>query len=161
MEMKKIIAIILPLLFFASKANAQLFKEQELYPNVKTIKTKHHNRCCGNGFWNIVKLDTLGRIVEKEYYFKRKLRARHNFIYNSNNDKLYEAVTFDINIPNRIDTISRYEYKYQGNRIVYQKRISSRNDSTVIRLIENQDDTVLISQSNYDVLLVLRLLLFG
>ena len=145
--MKKLIITVLTVLFFVSKINAQLFDEQEFYPGIKTVKGKYYNGSGGGGYWSIAKLDNLGRTIEKESYRKKELRGRDKFVYNSNNDKLYYIETFDINNPNRIDTISHYEYKYQEDRIVYQKRISSRNDSTVIRLIDSKADTVLIYQS--------------
>ena len=46
------------------------------------------------------------------------------------------------NNPERVDTF-RYEYKYSGNRIIYQFRKLSENDSTVTELIDNQGDTLL------------------
>jgi hypothetical protein len=146
-NMKKLIITFLTILLFVNKINAQLFEKQEFYSNVKTIKGKYYNGSGGGGYWSIAKLDTLGRTIKNESYRKKKLLARNSFIYNFNNDKLYYIVTFDINNPNRIDTIFHYEYKYQNNRIVYQKNIRSNfHDSTVIQLIENKGDTILIYQ---------------
>jgi len=153
----KIIISIFAVLFFTGNANAQLLGEEmiypnverEFYPNVKTIKTKSYNGTGGKGFWRIAKFDTMGRVIEKEYYRKRKLLSRQNFVYNSNNDILYEITTFDINDPNRInDTIFFYEYKYQEDKIIYQKLTfyHSKQDSIVMRLIENKADTTLIYQ---------------
>ncbi|MDR1879465.1 MAG: hypothetical protein LBQ78_00855 [Tannerellaceae bacterium] len=145
--MKKMIITILAVLLFANKVDAQLFKKQELYPGIRIVKEKSYNDSGGGGYWSIAKLDHLGRIIEEEYYRKKELRGRHKSIYNSNNDKLYDIVTYDINNPNRIDTISNYEYKYQGNSIIYQKNTSGNHrDSTVIQLIENKGDTILIYQ---------------
>ena len=145
--MNKLIITILTILFFTNKMNAQLFEKQEFYPDIKTIKGKYYSGSGGGGYWSFAKLDTLGRTIEKESYRKKKLLGKDKFVYNSNNDKSYYIVTFDINNPNRIDTISHYEYEYQENRISYQNRISSRGDSTVIRLIDNKADTMLIYQS--------------
>ncbi len=155
--MRKFILVILAVLLFTNKANAQLLEQEELYPNVerefypnvKIIKTKSYSGTGGKGFWSIVKLDTIGRVFEKEYYRKRKLLARESFVYNSNNDILYEIKTFDINNSNRInDTTLCYEYKYQEGRIIYQKLTfcGSTNDSIIIRLIENRTDTTLVYQ---------------
>lgn len=130
-------------MLFSSRINAQLFENKEFYPNIKTVKVKYNG-----SFWGIAKLDTQGRTIEKKDYYKRKFWGKSIFIYNFNNDKLYEIVTFNIDNdnPKQIDTIE-YKYQYQGNRIVYQKRFNSKNDSTVIRLIDNQADTILIYQS--------------
>ena len=145
--MKKLIITILTILFFTSKMNAQLFEKQEFYPAIKTVKGKYYSGSGGGGYWSYAKLDTLGRTIEKESYRKKELLGKDNFVYNSNNDKLYYIVTFDINNPNRIDTISHYEYRYQGGRIVYQKNTHrNRRDSIVIQLIENKGDTILIYQ---------------
>ena len=154
--MKRLFILILAVLFFTSNANAQLLGEGVLYPNVerdfyhnvKTLKTKSYSGTGGRGFWRIAKYDAMGRVVEKEYYRKRKLLSRQNFGYNSNNDILYEITTFDINNPNRInDTIYFYEYKYQEDKIIYQKLTFFRShDTIVMRLIENKTDTTLIYQ---------------
>ena len=145
--MKKLIITILTVLLFASKTNAQLFVKHEFYPCITTVKGKYYNGTGGGGYWSIAKLDILGRTIENESYRKNRLLARYNYVYNSNNDQLYYIVTFDFNNPYRIDTISNYEYKYQENRIIYQKD-TRRNlrDSTVIQLIENKDDTIFVYQ---------------
>jgi hypothetical protein len=145
--MNKFIISILAILFCTSATYAQLFQKKDFYPNVKTVKGKYYNGSGGGGYWSIDKLDSIGRVTEKESYRKKVLLGRESLIYNSNNDKVYQIQTFDINHPNRIDTTVRYEYKYQGNRIVYQKSSFSRLDSTVIQLVENQNDTCLIYQS--------------
>jgi hypothetical protein len=145
--MKKLIVTILTVLFFTNNANAQLFEKQEFYPNIKTVKGKYYSGSGGGGYWSFSKLDNLGRIIEQDSYRKKELRRRYNYAYNSNNDKLYYVVTFDINNPNRLDTISNYEYKYQGDKIVYQKDTHrNHRDSTVIQLIESKGDTILIYQ---------------
>ena len=145
--MKKLIITILTILFLGNKINAQLFVTQEIYPDIITIKGKYYSGTGGGGYWSVAKLDTLGRTIEKESYRKNELLARYNYAYNSNNDQLYYIVSFSINHPNQIDTICNYEYKYQGDRIVYQKNTSrNRRDSTVIRLIENKGDTILVYQ---------------
>lgn len=131
-------------MLWGSKINAQLFAVDEIYPETTTIKGKYYNGSGDGGYWTIAKLDTLGRIIEKESYQKNNLLARYNYVYNSNNDQLYYIVSFDINHPNQIDTISNYEYKYHENWIVYQKNTKkNRCDSTVVQLIENQGDTIL------------------
>jgi len=143
--MKLFLISVLTVLFFITKADAQLFKKHELYPTIKTVKGKYYNGSGGGGYWSIAKLDTLGRTIIKESYRKKILLARDSFVYNSNDDLLYHIVTFDINNPNRIDIISRYEYKYQDNIIVYQKEGISL---AVIELIKNKADT-LIYQTKY------------
>ena len=144
--MKKLIIITVTVLAFTNNLNAQIFEKKEFYPGIKTIKGKYYNGSGGGGFWSIVKLDSLGRTIEKESYWKDELRARYCFDYNSNNDKLYYITNYSINDPNRIDTVACYEYKYQEDKIVYQKSTSSRLDTTVIRLIDNKADTVLVYQ---------------
>ncbi|MDR2083762.1 MAG: hypothetical protein LBP67_02050 [Bacteroidales bacterium] len=145
--MEKFIISILIILFWGNKTNAQLFVTNEIYSETTTIKGKYYSGTTIGSFWSIAKLDTLGRVIQKENYNKRKLLSRYNYVYNSNNDQLYYIMSFNINNSKRIDTISNYEYRYQENRIVYQKK-TYRNccDSTVIQLIENKGDTILIYQ---------------
>lgn len=145
--MKKLVMPILTILLLGSRLNAQLFMTQEIYQDISTVKAKYYNGSGGGGYWSVAKLDALGRTIEKESYRKKELLARDRFVYNSNNDQLYYIVTYDINNPKRMDTISNYEYKYQGDRIVYQKNINkNRRDSTVIQLMENKGDSILIYQ---------------
>ena len=146
--MNKLIISILALLFCIGFTNAQLFESKQFYPNVKTIKGKYYSGTGGGGYWSIAKLDTLGRTFEEESYRKKRLLSRNNFVYNSNNDKLYQIQTFDVNNPNRInDTIVRYQYKYQENRIIYKKIVYNSNNFTDLELIENKGDTILIYRS--------------
>ena len=146
--MKRLIITLLTILLLgSSKTDAQLFVTKEIYPDIATVNGKYYNGTGGGGYWDIAKLDTLGRIIEKESYRKNKLLAKYNYTYNLNNDQLYYVVSFDTNHPNQIDTISNYEYKYQGDIIVYQKNTNkNRRDSTVIQLIENKGDSILTYQ---------------
>jgi hypothetical protein len=86
----------------------------------------------------------LGRTIEIENYRKEDLLSKKKIIYNSKNDKLYEILIYSINDPSKTDTIIRYEYKYDRDIIVYQKSSFSKNDSTIIKLVENEGDTILI-----------------
>ncbi|WP_375559982.1 hypothetical protein ACE193_20030 [Bernardetia sp. OM2101] len=140
------LAIIGFLIMMTSSAiNAQLFETNELYPNTKTIKGKYFNGTGGGGYWSLEYVDSIGRIISKESYHKRQLMSRSKIIYDDNNNKIFDIQTFDFNNPERIDT-NRFEYKYADNRIIYQFRKLSKNDSTVIKMIENRGDTLLIYQ---------------
>jgi hypothetical protein len=128
-----------------------MLEEKKIYPGVKTIKGKYFSGTGGGGYWSFEKLDSLGRTIEIENYRNEELLSKEEFIYNSNNDKLYEILTFNINKPLQTDTIVKYEYKYDGDIIVYQKSIYSKNSSKIIKLVENRGDTILIykKQSYY------------
>lgn len=128
-----------------SAINAQLFETNELYPNTNMIKGKYFNGTGGGGYWSLEYVDSIGRILSKESYHKKQLMSRSKIIYDDNNNKIFDIQTFDFNNPERIDT-NRFEYKYADNRIIYQFRKLSKNDSTVIKMIENQGDTLLIYQ---------------
>ncbi len=124
---------------------AQLFEANELYPTTNFIKGRYYNGSGGGGYWSIEYVDSIGRIICKESYHKKQLMSRRKFLYDAKNNKIYDIQTFDYNNPERVDTF-RYEYKYEKNRIIYQFRKLSENDSTVIKLTENQGDTLLIYQ---------------
>ena len=71
--------------------------------------------------------------------------SRRKIEYDSRNNKIFDIQTFDFNNPERIDTF-RYEYKYDHDRINYQYRKLSSNDSSVVELVENKGDTIFIYQ---------------
>ncbi|HRO08461.1 MAG TPA: hypothetical protein PK047_06300 [Saprospiraceae bacterium] len=121
---------------------AQLFETNELYPNINVKKGKYFNGSGGGGYWSLEYVDSIGRIISKESYRKKKLMSRQKIVLDDNNNTIYDIHTFDFNNPDRVDTF-RYEYKYSNNRIIYQFSQLSENDSTVIKLIENQGDTLL------------------
>ncbi len=136
-NIKKLIVLFVGLIYInVLTAQVLQYEKQEFYPGISTVYHFGNNHVWGS----IERLDSLGRPIEKENYYKKELRSRENFVYNANNDVLYYISTF----PNQIDTVFRYTYAYQQGRIVYQKMVSSKNDSTVTRLIENKADTLLI-----------------
>jgi hypothetical protein len=125
--------------------NAQLFEDTELFPQTNIVKGKYYSGTGGGGYWSLDYVDSIGRVVIKESYRKKQLMSRRKIEYDSRNNKIFDIQTFDFNNPERIDTF-KYEYKYDHNRIVYQYRKLSSNDSTVIELVENKGDTVFIYQ---------------
>ena len=157
--MKKFILLFFSILFFAN-TNAQLRLEggaprvpdvsREFYSDVRAIKMIFGHRSgsgsIGRGFWNISRLDSLGRVIERESRRNRRLLSLENLVYNDNNDVLYRIITN----PNRTnDTISRFEYKYLGNRIVYQRQTFDNTDLFVTRLIESEGDSVFVYEQRH------------
>jgi hypothetical protein len=128
---------------------AQLFVDNELISNTVTIKGKYFNGSGGGGYWSLDYLDSIGRVTKAESYHKKQLMAQHKKIYDSHNNILFDIQTYDVNNPERIDT-NKYEYKYSGNRIVYQYRKLNDNDSSVTELINNEGDSILVyKEVNY------------
>jgi len=147
MKHKVIIGLII--LLIPTTIMAQLFVDNELIPNTVIIKGKYYNGSGGGGYWSLDYLDSLGRVIVKESYHKKQLMSRQNIEYDNHNNKLFEIQTFDFNNPERIDTFI-YEYKYSGNRIIYQYRKLTINDSTVTELIKNEGDSILVyKEMNY------------
>lgn len=132
-----LVIILLP-----TSIKAQLFDTNELYPNTKVIKGKYFNGSGGRGFWSLDYVDAIGRIIRKESYFKRKLMSRNKLVYDENNNKIFNIVTFSYNNPERVDTF-KYEYKYSNNSIIYQYHKMSNNYSSTIELIKNEGDSIL------------------
>jgi hypothetical protein len=135
------------IVLFPITLKAQLFEENELYPKVSVIIGKYHNGSGGKGYWSKEYVDSIGRVIIKESYRKGQLMSRKNIVYDKNNNILFDIQTFDYNNPERVDTF-RYEYKYEDKRIVFQYRKLSDNDSTVIKVIVNQGDTLFKYQEN-------------
>lgn len=138
----EVLILGLILILISTTIKAQLFERDELYPDTQIIKGKYYNGTGGGGYWSLDHLDSIGRVIEKESYHKKQLMLRQKIEYDINNNKIFDIHTFDYNNQVRVDTF-KYEYKYSGNRIIYQFRKLSDNDSTVLELIENHGDTLL------------------
>jgi hypothetical protein len=134
--------IRLIIILFPITLNAQLFNENELYPNISVIIEKSYSGSGGGGYWSKEYVDSIGRVIKKESYHKRQLMLRRNLVYDKNNNIIFDIQTSDFNNSGRVDTF-QYEYKYADKRIVYQYRKLSDYDSTVIEAIVNQGDTLL------------------
>jgi len=141
--MKKTI-LTLTFILCAFLLKAQLFRETSLYPNTTGIHRKYFNGSGGRGYWTYEKVDTLGRIIERNSYKNNKLLGKDLYQYNDKHDVTrYIYTTSDLQ---RTDTIT-YEYTYINNRIAFQKCTFSNNiNSTTYRLVANQGDSVLTYQ---------------
>jgi hypothetical protein len=120
---------------------AQLFEQNELFPEIKSIKGKYYNGSGSGRYWSLDYMDSIGRVIKKESFRNNQLMSRNEIKYDNHNNIIFNIQTFDFNNPARIDTF-RYEYKYSDNRIIYQYRKLSVNDSTVIELIKNEGDSI-------------------
>lgn len=141
----KIVLIELIFILISTAINAQLFEKNELYLNTKVIKGNYFNGCGEGKSWSLDYVDSLGRVVRKESYLKKRLLSREEIVYDNHNNKLFVIHDFDVNNPGRIDS-NRFEYKYFGNCIVYQCSKYSKHDSIVIELIKNEGDSILSYQ---------------
>jgi hypothetical protein len=126
-------------------SKAQLFENVELFPQTNIVKGKYYGGSGGSGYWSLDYIDSLGRVVMKESYRNKQLMSRQKIEHDSHSNKIYDILSFDLNNPERIDTF-RFDYKYTGDKITYQYRKLSAYDSTVIELLENIGDSVLIYQ---------------
>lgn len=140
------IPILLLFLINLIPAKAQLFYKKPLYPNTFSQKGKYYNGTGGRGFWSFTKFDSLGRKVEVERHRKNKLLSVEKFIYNSNNDIIYNLVSRNDSDFKKLDTLLSFEYSYSKNIISHQKRILgfSKKDTTTTQIKENRGDSVLV-----------------
>jgi len=139
--MKKTI-LTLTFILCAFILKAQLFRETSLYPNTTGIHRKYFNGTGGRGYWTYEKVDTFGRIIERNSYKNNKLLGKELNQYNDKHDVTQITYPYDINNPQRVITF-KYEYTYINNRIAFQKCKYPNNDSTTYRLIADQGDSVL------------------
>ena len=147
MFIKKTVLMGLVLTGVSLQAEAQLFEKLRLYPNVALIKSKIYDSSGKSRFWSIERLDSLGRLTEKEDYYKKTLLSKAKLTYDSRNNKLLDIRTYSISDSNHVDTI-RYDYEYTKDGISYPKQVrSSRKDSIVVTLVDNIGDTTFIYQS--------------
>ncbi|HLO91994.1 MAG TPA: hypothetical protein VK172_12595 [Lentimicrobium sp.] len=130
-------------------SKAQLFENNQLFPHTKIIKGKYFDGrrypFWDHPFWSLDYVDSLGRVVVKESHYKKELRSRHEFEYDSHNNKTLQIHTFDINEPETIDTI-RYNYTYSGDRITRQVVTFPSDITRVTELVESVGDSILIYQ---------------
>lgn len=125
-----------------SATKAQLFETNELYPNTSVIKGKYFHGTGGGGYWSLDYLDSTGRIIIRDSYHKKQFMSGRKIVFDDHNNKIFDIQTFPHDNHTQADTI-RYQYTYANNRIIYQFRKLSENDSTATELIENQGDTLL------------------
>ena len=102
--MKHLVITVLIILIVPSAIKAQLFVDNALIPKTSTVKRQYFNGSGGRGYWSLDYLDSIGRVIMKESYYKKKLMSRHKIVYDSHNNKLLDIQTYDINNPERIDT---------------------------------------------------------
>ena len=137
-----IIVLILILIPSAIKAQLSLFDKRELYPNTKIIIAKYNTGKGSSRYWSLFHVDSIGRLVDREDYHKKKLTDRQKFVFDDNSNKIFEIRYYQFNDSLRIDT-TRYEYKYYGKQIISQYCKYPHDFSYLIELIENQGDTLL------------------
>ncbi|MFT3902139.1 MAG: hypothetical protein QM727_03160 [Niabella sp.] len=142
--MKKIFSTLI-ILLGAMMSKGQIFYEKSFYPDLNTIKAKYFNGSGGKGYWSLERTDSLGRIIEKSNYKKKKPLRRTLYRYNYNNDIIYEIAIDAISKVDKVDT-TKYEYSYINNKISFQKCIFSDKDSIVYRLVKNVGDSTLTYQ---------------
>lgn len=146
MKIKILFSIIL--MFIAKGLYAQLFIEKIACTGAKIVKTSYE-RTPGNGkskYWMLDSLDGLGRVIERRAYKNKQLLKKEFYRYNTQNDIIAAIITDDINHPDRVDTTT-YDYDYQNNQIVLQKMVTSRRDSTVVKMLKNEGDSLVVYQS--------------
>jgi hypothetical protein len=123
---------------------AQLFEAVELYPNINEITRKYYSGTGGRGYWSVDYMDSIGRIIKNESYYKKHLTSKEKVVYDENNNVIFKIQTSGFcNSEHVVDTL-KYEYKYEDNQIVYQLMTYSDNISVVTKLVENQGDTLCI-----------------
>ncbi|AYQ32469.1 hypothetical protein [Runella sp. SP2] len=134
--------IYLIIFLFSNSSFGQIFNKKELHPGFKKIITKQFNGTGGKGYWNLKNIDSIGRISSIEYFKKSNLLSKNIYKYNINNDEILAISAFDINNPNRVDTISVTEYKYDENsQITNSKTIMGQTTKTT-NLINSSSDTL-------------------
>jgi hypothetical protein len=137
------IKLIIPaLLLSCFTVNAQLLEKRLIYPGVTSITTTYFNSLGKKQYWSYEKVNDGGRIIERMDYRRKALMHHEKYAYNQQGDQTGIFVEFDINHPQLKDT-TNFFYRYEGNRIVYQKRVFPNGDSMVYKLISNEQDILL------------------
>lgn len=137
-----IMVLILTLIPTAIKAQLNLFSKKELHPNTKIIIARYNTGKGSGRNWSLFHVDSIGRLVDREDYNIKKLEEREKYVYDDNNNRIFEIRYYNLNDSLRIDT-TRYEYKYNGKQIINKYCKYPYDVSYLIELIENQGDTLL------------------
>ena len=135
-------AIYLIIFLFSNSSFGQIFNKKELHSGFKKIITKQFNGTGGKGYWNLKNIDSIGRISSIEYFKKSNLLSKNIYEYNINNDEILSISAFDINNPNRVDTISVTEYKYDEKLQITNSKTIIGQTTTITNLINSPSDTL-------------------
>jgi len=83
--------------------------EKEHFRKVRSIEVSSFNSSCAEkGFRAVYVFDSSGCAIESQHYFKRELRAKYKYLYNSSRLLTQKIQVFDINNKIRIDSTHYY-----------------------------------------------------
>jgi hypothetical protein len=122
--MKKRLKIVTLLIFICNYSFSQ-FKEKEIVilKNYSYFNQKSYLNI-GRGNWNKKCLLNNGLVYQEENYLEKKLMSEQKYIYDDYGNLLFEISTYNINSGNKIDTIFKYQYKYDEFNRVIEKEYS-------------------------------------
>ena len=134
---KTIFTLIVLLVTLVSKG--QVFRDKTLYhdSDIHWVETKHYNGVDKRAYRTVDVVDTAGRTIGRKEFSKNKLFRKTEYLYNTNGD-LVRTISFDYLNSFRVDTIIN-EYQYRNGRIAVQKEIPSYGDSTIYKLVDDND----------------------
>ena len=114
-------------LFLILFAIIQVFKGQSLDVEKEQIRTAKEieilafNGCCADkGYKAIYKLDTNGFATESSNFFKRKLLAKHKYIYGDKGRLTYIITLYDVNNKQSKDTTKYLYTKNTDGNVVFK-----------------------------------------
>ncbi len=139
---KKITVLFAITILMVSKIHGQIFSKSEIFKGVQVIKGKYYNGSGGKGYWDIKNIDSSGRTILKKSYKNKDLLSETKTVYDSNNNELMSIGLYNINRPNQTDTNWVISYTYSGNEIIKQSTKYSDEDSTIVQLIQNNNDSL-------------------
>lgn len=130
---------LVSLIFNCAEIKAQLFSEKRFYPGVKTIISKQINSGL-KWHWTKSYLDSKGRSVLNEKYWRNKLIGKEEITYNSQDD----IVLIIKENYGRIDSF-KFIYLYNDqDQITYQFYLGLLNDSVSYQLIRKKNDSLFV-----------------
>jgi hypothetical protein len=133
--------IILLGTFLCNSCLAQIYDKSSLYPDIAEIITKYPNSYSINK--KVERLDSLGRIISEHNFHNDSLLSQMRFIYDNQNNRIAEYRTFDMNIPDIVNT-NLYTYTYnEEHRITSQVLRSTVVKHEEYSLINNDGDSLL------------------
>lgn len=137
--MKKIIVILFSLA--SIQCFGQVFGKKEVQEGIAKIETKQFSGTGGSGYWSLKYYDQKGRMIIEELYRKKTLMGKHEYKYDEHDNEILFISLYDINNPNKMDTVSNTKYVYNSSGLIEKEETITGNSTFTTTLISKGNKT--------------------
>jgi hypothetical protein len=136
--MKKMIVILFTLA--SIQCFGQIFDKREIQQGIAKLKTNQYSGTGGGGYWNLKYYDEKGRMIIEELYKRNTLMGRHAYEYDQFDNEILFISLYDINNPNRNDTVSYTKYYYNSNGQIEKELTTVANSKFTTKIISKREN---------------------